>query len=213
MTFTKLLSAAALLAAPFVAHAGLVDGSFEIKGAALPVTNYCYDGFATAGGPACAAGAWVGNGVIASGSGAWGGTVAADGGYYGFVQGAGPLAQTFTADSSGSQSLTWFDANRTNNGGLQSYTVTISDGVTTQTLGTYTSAFGGFVARSASPFTLVGGSTYTLSFNGLVSADVTSFIDGVALSVVPEPATWSLLLAGFGLSGVALRRRRTVVSA
>jgi hypothetical protein len=48
----------------------LFDGSFEIKGGALPVTEYCFDGLATAGGVACAAGAWTGSGVIRSGSGA-----------------------------------------------------------------------------------------------------------------------------------------------
>ena len=30
---------------------------------------------------------------------------------------------------------------------------------------------------------------------------------------VPEPATWALMLSGFGLAGVALRRRRTAVAA
>jgi len=35
-----------------------------------------------------------------------------------------------------------------------------------------------------------------------------AFLDGVSLTAVPEPATWALLLAGFGLVGVAARRRR-----
>ncbi|KPF77088.1 hypothetical protein IP88_06315 [alpha proteobacterium AAP81b] len=35
----------------------------------------------------------------------------------------------------------------------------------------------------------------------------------VASNAVPEPATWALLLTGFGLVGVAMRRRKTVVAA
>ncbi len=27
-------------------------------------------------------------------------------------------------------------------------------------------------------------------------------------AIVPEPATWAMMLAGFGLVGVAMRRRR-----
>ena len=35
----------------------------------------------------------------------------------------------------------------------------------------------------------------------------------VTLNAVPEPATWALLIAGFGMVGVAARRRRSVVAA
>jgi len=38
-------------------------------------------------------------------------------------------------------------------------------------------------------------------------------IDNLAVSYVPEPATWAMLIAGFGLVGMAARRRRTIVSA
>ncbi len=30
---------------------------------------------------------------------------------------------------------------------------------------------------------------------------------------VPEPTTWALMLSGFGLAGVALRRRRVALAA
>ncbi len=40
-----------------------------------------------------------------------------------------------------------------------------------------------------------------------------ALLDGVSLNAVPEPATWALMLAGFGLVGVAVRRRQTTVAA
>ena len=214
MKFTNLLVAAMLCGTTFAVNATtLVDGSFEAKGASTPVTDYCYDGFATPGGPACAASPWTGNGVIISGSGPWGGTAAADGIYYAFVQGLGVLSQSFTATSTSGLGVSWIDSNRSNNGGLQSYTVSISDGITTTGLGTYTSNIGGFVARTSSPFSTVSGTTYTLSFTGLSNEDRTAFIDNVSLAVVPEPATWALLIGGFAMVGFAARRRRAALAA
>ena len=37
--------------------------------------------------------------------------------------------------------------------------------------------------------------------------------DSVTAVAIPEPAAWSLMIAGFGLAGAALRRRRTAVTA
>jgi hypothetical protein len=61
------------------------------------------------------------------------------------------------------------------------------------------------------------------SVSGLVafglSADTTTDMEFVANDItttalgVPEPATWALMIAGFGLAGAGLRRRRMVVAA
>lgn len=40
-----------------------------------------------------------------------------------------------------------------------------------------------------------------------------ALLDGVSVTAVPEPATWALLIAGFGLVGVAARRRSRAVAA
>ncbi len=50
---------------------------------------------------------------------------------------------------------------------------------------------------------LTGGPS-NLQFTGTISFDA---------GTVPEPATWGLLIAGFGMVGVATRRRKAVVAA
>jgi len=62
--------------------------------------------------------------------------------------------------------------------------------------------------------------TYSISFRALTSGTLTALVgtdsadnvgpllDGVSLAAVPEPATWALSIAGLGLLGAGLRRRR-----
>jgi len=52
------------------------------------------------------------------------------------------------------------------------------------------------------------GTSGTVGFDNFEFDSVTPVAGGV-----PEPAAWSLMIAGFGLAGAALRRRRTVVAA
>jgi hypothetical protein len=53
-----------------------------------------------------------------------------------------------------------------------------------------------------------GSTTFALQDGG--NDNIGVVIDNLSLSVgaVPEPATWAMMLAGFGLAGMAVRRRR-----
>lgn len=70
--------------------------------------------------------------------------------------------------------------------------------------------FLGFV--SDTPFT-------TLSFSiapfqsPLDTIGIDNLVFSAAVPAVPEPATWAMLIAGFGAAGTALRRRRRAVAA
>ncbi|TRW17609.1 PEPxxWA-CTERM sorting domain-containing protein [Glacieibacterium frigidum] len=61
--------------------------------------------------------------------------------------------------------------------------------------------------------------SFTLSAAGLAPAGTTPSIVfdnlsfGTAVAAVPEPATWGLMIVGFGLVGAGMRKRRTLASA
>lgn len=50
----------------------------------------------------------------------------------------------------------------------------------------------------------------TLSFDSLDASAFGASLDNVAVSAIPEPATWAMMLLGIGLIGGAMRRRTTV---
>jgi len=54
----------------------------------------------------------------------------------------------------------------------------------------------------------------TLTFAALGTSDSRGgYIDSVSLSAVPEPASWAMMIAGFGMMGVALRNRKKAQTA
>lgn len=125
---------------------------------------------------------------------------------YAFVQSTGTLSQTFSTGH-GLFRLSWLEGSRPYFGGydgVQSYQVILDNAV----LATFGPTPNGqnFMSRSLVGPVLAAGS-HTLTFKGLSSSDNTVFIDRVA-GVVPEPATWAMMLLGFFGLGAAIRRRR-----
>ena len=84
----------------------------------------------------------------------------------------------------------------------------------TLTTGTSAGTFGGsdaIVVGNGGRTIFNGFLTDTLSSSVLFENQLGYLVNGTA--VVPEPTSWAMLIAGFGLVGAAARRRRTVVAA
>lgn len=62
-------------------------------------------------------------------------------------------------------------------------------------------------ATPAAGYTLTAG-TYTLTLTGTNSASIGSYSANLAVTPVPEPETYAMLLAGLGIVGLSMRRRR-----
>ena len=51
-----------------------------------------------------------------------------------------------------------------------------------------------------------------LRFANLGADNIGPILDNVSVSQVPEPASWAMLITGFGMVGFAARRRRMVAA-
>ena len=126
------------------------------------------------------------------------------------LQGTGSLAQSFTTPDD-KLSITWLAGGRPNFGsyaGDQTYYVELDGHI----VGTEGTTSGERFDRNSLFLTGVTPGAHTLSFVGTSTGDETAFIDNVVATAIPEPAVWLLMIGGFGLVGIA-RRRRTVVAA
>ncbi len=79
----------------------------------------------------------------------------------------------------------------------------------------------GSVSHSSGTTSDLDWKTYTGSFAGTGAVETLNFtntspttgnagifLDAISVSAAPEPATWMMMIGGFGVAGVAMRRRR-----
>ena len=151
-------------------------------------------------------------------------TLSADGGNFIALDGdpsfRGAVTQTITGLTAGqgyNLSFYWGGAQLSNRTGATTEQLQVSLGGVSQATAVLSNLSGGFTGwQTANFYFVAGGASQLLSFlsigtpNGLPPVAV---LDGVSLTAVPEPATWALLLTGFGLVGFAARRRRVIVAA
>lgn len=122
------------------------------------------------------------------------------------ISGFGPL--TVTRTGGGTFSLASLDAqNGVYNpflGGTTTVAVTgnLFGGGTVNTVLT--------VGDPMATYTLGWTSLTSVVFGDVVGSGYTGF-DNFNFSVVPEPTSWAMMVAGFGLMGAAMRRRGTIV--
>ncbi|UAJ10530.1 PEPxxWA-CTERM sorting domain-containing protein [Polymorphobacter megasporae] len=200
-----------LIVSTSTSAATLIDGSFETPN--LGVGNYSYS-MQPAG--------WSGTGALvnAQGASAWYGSTAPtgqDGLQFYALQATNSIFQSFTATKSGKLIVSWLSGGRPNfgaYGGDQTYDVSLTgSGIELGSLGTFATNSGQAFERLSGTGLVTAGQIYTLSFHGLSSSDETAFIDGVSVvGGVPEAATWTMLIVGFGLIGAAGRMRRSAVA-
>jgi hypothetical protein len=223
---TLLASASPVLASSLLTNGGFDDVSVaSISGLAYPYINLSYAYPGGPGGPGTV-GDWTytdaatggGGGLVQfplQGSAYFQGPTPLSGSEYAFLQDAGSISQTFSSAVAGATTITWYEAGRVNNGGVENYEVLLNNVV----LGTYTTAQSQPFTLETLRGTLVSGAN-TLEFLGLTTnpPDETAFLENVGVSAAPLPSTWTMLIAGFvGLGyfayGGTKKRAGAIVSA
>ena len=236
MKFLALLAGAALLASPVLANS-FTNGGFETLtngtgqlGYNTNATGWTTSGynFVFASGTGDTTGSsgvygrlslWGPNNGAANGfpasSPQGGNFVGADGDF-----GTAPISQVITGLKVGRTYTIGYDYAFAQQAGFSGDTIqhwSSSFGGTSVTTADYALPNHGFSGWMHTSYTSVATSTSeTLSFLAYGNLPVPPFalLDGVTVSgEVPEPATWGLFLAGFGVVGAMARRRRTTAVA
>ena len=197
------IAAAAMAMLPASAHAAeIINGSFEGGGVTNPYGT-------VAGGNSSTITGWtvLGNSVDFIGN-YWQanqGTNSID------LNGAGQggIAQTFNTIVNQAYAITfWLAGNPDNGPTIKTINVT-TNGVNGQLFAFDTTGFNkSNMGWTKFTYNFVADDTSTtLAFNSQNAGSWGAALDNVSVSAVPEPATWAMMLLGFGLIGGAMRRR------
>lgn len=126
---------------------------------------------------------------------------------------------TFTVDITGTYSVVQASNTAAYDPFLGLYSGTFNPNAPLTNALVYNDDLGGSLTQSGFSRALTAGTSYTAVMTGFDNLDFGAFtltIDGQgvvtpsAAGAVPEPATWAMMMLGFGLMGGALRRRATV---
>lgn len=128
----------------------------------------------------------------------------------------GTLSQTFDTVAGTAYTVNYFFAEQQGDDPAQRFAVSVNGGAAVYS---GTPALNAWTAGPALTF-LGTGSPTTLTFQDATPSDAGGgsnlALDGISLTAVgaapgavPEPATWAMMMAGFGAMGAALRRRQT----
>lgn len=204
---TAVLCLASFSAAPALAAPVIADSSFEEPD--VGAGGYVYQ-------PAPAGATFNAKAGIADNSPSFG--TASDGDQFAFIQSVAGAEGSFGLDVSGltpgySYSFVFDAALRA---GYPSTITNVSfNGIN---LGSYDAPSANYTTFATPNFTATG-ATGVLSFTGstTITGDDNVRIDNVrvnefAVTAAPEPATWGLMIVGFGAVGGVLRRRRSVTA-
>ncbi|MBL8770374.1 MAG: PEPxxWA-CTERM sorting domain-containing protein [Phenylobacterium sp.] len=212
--------AACLASATGASGAILANGDFEAPYAPYALPPGWTDSAAVIGGPLNAPNLFVTDGAAYTACCGTTGSPAAKANHFAtFGAGDSPNAGSYLAQSfatvAGRAYLVSFDLAAFGVAGFQSMHVSLEDVVGAATLasGDYRVASSGDLDSGFTTYTLAftaGGAVTRLAFQNVdaVTNDIDSVVDNVSVSAaVPEPAAWALMIAGFGMTGAALRRR------
>ena len=207
-TLMLALASASLSAIPTVASAQIVNGGFEDPVIADPCCNTVVAPGSILGWDVTAGDINVVNGTYSSDP--YPTNLAYEGlQYLDLVgqSGSGSIEQTFATVAGQLYKLTFAYSNNIFGGApvaSANYLVATVGGAVVHTGATAQNL--NWVVETAY---FTGTGSDTLSFTSILDAQNGSiFLDAVSIAAVPEPSTWAMMIFGFGLAGMAIRRRK-----